>query len=172
MVQIRPVDPADADVFTTLAIANREFLAPFEPDRAESFYTPAGQLSRIESALADPHVHRCAIEADGEVVGMISLSVIEYGPAQSANLGYWVAEAANGRGIASKATALMVELAFGAFGLHRVQAGTRLDNVASQKVLARNGFERIGVARSYLRVAGDWHDHVLFQRINDEWKPA
>jgi ribosomal-protein-alanine N-acetyltransferase len=66
----------------------------------------------------------------------------------------------------------MVEHAFGELNLHRLEAGTRLDNLGSQKVLARNGFERIGVARSFLRIAGGWHDHVLFQRINDEWQPA
>ncbi|GIF74934.1 GNAT family N-acetyltransferase [Asanoa siamensis] len=172
MVQIRPLETTHAAPLAAVYLANREFLAPFEPDRAESFYTAAGQLERIEAVHSDPHVHRCVIESDGEIVGMISLSVIEYGPAQSANLGYWVAQAANGRGVASKAAALMLETAFGEFRLHRVQAGTKLDNIASQKVLERNGFERIGVARSYLHVAGEWHDHVLFQRINDDWQPA
>ncbi|MDG4824087.1 GNAT family protein [Asanoa sp. WMMD1127] len=172
MVQIRPITPADAEPFAALNVANREFLAPFEPDRAESFYTPAGQLAMIESVRADPHMHRCVIEADGEPVGMITLSVIERGPAQSANLGYWVAQAANGRGVASAATALMVRVAFDEFGLHRLQAGTLTDNVGSQKVLARNGFERIGLAPAYLRIAGRWQDHILFQLINDKWEPA
>jgi len=34
-------------------------------------------------------------------------------------------------------------------------------------VLARNGFVRIGVAPSYLKIAGRWQDHVLFQRVAD-----
>jgi ribosomal-protein-alanine N-acetyltransferase len=43
-----------------------------------------------------------------------------------------------------------------------------VDNVASQQVLVHNGFERIGLARRYLRIAGRWQDHVLFQRlVND-----
>jgi len=172
MVQIRQVEMTDAEALAAAHIANREFLAPFEPDRAETFYTPDGQRARIEEALADPGLHRCVIEVDNEVVGMISLSVIERGPAQSAHLGYWVVGAVNGRGIATKATALMVEKAFGEFNLHRLEAGTRLDNIGSQKVLTRNGFERIGVARSFLRIAGAWHDHVLFQLINDDWKLA
>ncbi|GAA1866224.1 GNAT family N-acetyltransferase [Asanoa iriomotensis] len=172
MVQIRPLQVSDAEALAAVHVANREFLAPFEPPRAESFYTPAGQLTRIQDATADPRLHRCVIEADGELVGMVSLSVIERGPAESAHLGYWVAQAVNGRGIASKATALMIDVAFGEFGLHRLQAGTLLDNLGSQKVLARNGFERIGVAPSYLRIDGRWQDHVLFQLINDDWRPA
>ena len=43
---------------------------------------------------------------------------------------------------------------------------TSLGNVASQAVLARNGFERYGLAPRYLRIAGRWQDHVLFQVLN------
>jgi hypothetical protein len=34
-------------------------------------------------------------------------------------------------------------------------------------VLERNGFVRIGVAPSYLKIAGRWQDHVLFQLVAD-----
>jgi ribosomal-protein-alanine N-acetyltransferase len=49
--------------------------------------------------------------------------------------------------------------------MHRLEAGTLVDNVASQRVLEKNGFERIGLARAYLRIAGAWRDHILFQRV-------
>jgi ribosomal-protein-alanine N-acetyltransferase len=55
--------------------------------------------------------------------------------------------------------------AFGPAGLHRLEAGTLTDNIASQRVLERNGFERIGLAPRYLHIAGRWRDHILFQRI-------
>ena len=32
-------------------------------------------------------------------------------------------------------------------------------------MLEKNGFERIGLARAYLRIAGEWRDHILFQRV-------
>jgi ribosomal-protein-alanine N-acetyltransferase len=35
-------------------------------------------------------------------------------------------------------------------------------------VLEKNRFERIGVARSYLRINGAWRDFVLFQRVADD----
>jgi len=59
----------------------------------------------------------------------------------------------------------VLRLAFGELGLHRVQAATLLHNTGSQRVLKRNGFTRIGVAPRYLRIAGEWQDHVLFQRL-------
>jgi ribosomal-protein-alanine N-acetyltransferase len=39
--------------------------------------------------------------------------------------------------------------------------------VPSQRVLEKNGFERIGLARNYLRINGDWRDFLLFQRVED-----
>ena len=57
--------------------------------------------------------------------------------------------------------------AFGPLGLHRLEAGTLIDNIASQRVLERNAFARIGVAVRYLRIAGSWQDHFLYQRTSD-----
>jgi ribosomal-protein-alanine N-acetyltransferase len=35
-------------------------------------------------------------------------------------------------------------------------------------VLEKAGFERIGLARHYLHIAGAWRDHILFQRLSDQ----
>lgn len=109
-----------------------------------------------------PHV---IIADDDRVVGRITLDGIERGPFQSCSIGYWVDEAQSGRGVATAAVGQMTALAFGELGLHRIQAATLPHNVASQRVLERNGFERIGLAAAYLRIAGRWQDHVLFQLI-------
>ncbi|WP_313959774.1 GNAT family protein [Microbacterium paludicola] len=58
-------------------------------------------------------------------------------------------------------------------GPHRVQAATLTHNTASQRVLVANGFIRIGAAARYLRIAGEWQDHLLFQRLlEDEVTPT
>jgi len=168
MIHIRPAMIADATALSALYAANWSFLQPFEPARDDTFLTPAGQEARLAMAEADREAgtgYRCVICDDQDIVGMVSLSAIARGPAQSAHLGYWVAQAANGRGVATAAVAAMLELAFGGLGLHRLQAGTLLHNAGSQKVLMRNGFERIGVAKAYVKIAGKWQDHILFQRL-------
>jgi len=66
------------------------------------------------------------------------------------------------------AVAAVVEYAFGELELHRVEAGTRLDNVRSQRVLERDRFTRIGVARKHLLVGGAWRDMILFERLSDD----
>jgi ribosomal-protein-alanine N-acetyltransferase len=59
----------------------------------------------------------------------------------------------------------MLRIAFEELKLHRVQAETLLHNVASQRVLERNGFVRYGVAPDYLQIAGEWQDHAMYQVV-------
>ncbi|UUT35007.1 GNAT family N-acetyltransferase [Microbacterium elymi] len=63
---------------------------------------------------------------------------------------------------------LGVAYAFGQLGLHRIQAETVPENTASQKVLQRNGFTQYGLAPRYLKIDGQWRDHVMFQLLRDD----
>ena len=166
----RLVRTDDAEVLAGLVSRNRAFLAPWDLVRDEEYFTVDGQAQRIERALGEhergaicPYV---ILEGDGRVVGRITLDGIERGPVQSCHLGYWVDEDHNSHGLATAAVATMLGVAFDELELHRVQAATLPHNAASQRVLERNGFERIGLARGYLRIAGRWQDHILFQRLS------
>lgn len=160
---IRRLVPDDAEELTALLVANREFLSPYMPDQAESFLTVQVQRERI--AIAE---HLYGIVDDGDLIGTVALSNLVRGAFQSANLGYWVDEARNGRGFATRGVGAIVEAAFGELRLHRLEAGTLVDNVASQRVLEQNRFTRVGVAPRYLRIAGYWRDHMLFQRTTED----
>jgi ribosomal-protein-alanine N-acetyltransferase len=162
-VNIRPLTPDDAAELCALLVENRTFLAPFEPPREEGFYTVEGQREQLERAGK----HDFGILDGKRIAGTAQLSNVVRGPLQSANLGYWVSERLNGRGLATRAVGDLIPFAFGELGLHRLEAGTLVDNFASQRVLEKNGFERIGLARRYLYIAGDWRDHVLFQLLAD-----
>ena len=169
--RLRLVTEDDAGPLARLLTANWPFLAPFEPERGPEHFTADGQAQLLRDVLAEHAAGRAVpwvIEHDGELVGRLTLSGVVRGPFQSADVGYFVAEAVNGRGVATSAVDQAVAAAFApapaGLGLHRLQAGTLLSNTASQAVLQRNGFERIGVARRYLRIAGSWQDHVLYQR--------
>jgi ribosomal-protein-alanine N-acetyltransferase len=108
------------------------------------------------------------LDAAGELAGRITLSSVVRGPFLSASVGYWIAEDRNGRGLASAAVRHVKEIAFGELGLHRLEAGTLVHNAASQRVLERNGFAPFGRAPRYLRIAGRWQDHILFQVLNED----
>lgn len=161
----------DAPVIAGLYVANREFLAPWEPAREESFFTAEAQRKIAEGLLEQhaqgrslPHV---ILDENGEVIGRITINGIVRGAAQSGSVGYWVSQHANGRGYAGRAVAEIKRIAFSELDLHRLEAGTLVHNVRSQRVLERNGFERYGMAPRAINIAGRWQDHILFQVLNE-----
>lgn len=158
----------DAAALAAAYARNRAHLAPWDPTRPEDFFTEEGQLVRTRELLALRAMDTAlplVLMDDGEVAGGMDLSDIIRGAFQSAMVGYWLDRAHTGRGLASEALTAVVETARDDYRLHRIQAATLLANHASQSVLTRVGFERIGVAPAYLKIAGRWQDHVLFQRI-------
>ena len=102
---------------------------------------------------------------DATLVGGIALSDIKGGASSSATLGYWLGAGLTGQGYMTEAVNLVAEWAFGSLGLARIEAGTLLDNTRSQRVLERCLFQREGIARAYLEIAGERRDHVLFARL-------
>jgi ribosomal-protein-alanine N-acetyltransferase len=173
MASTRLVVLEDAAPLAELLQLNREFLAPSAPIWPEEHFTAEAQrraielaLERYDQSVGVPHV----ILDNGRVVGRVTMSDIVYGAFQSCNLGYWVSSAHNGRGLATAAVEEIMRVAFLDLRLHRIQAGTLLDNLASQRVLERNGFVRFGIAPEYLNIAGIWQDHAMYQALNPHTK--
>ncbi|MEV5975023.1 GNAT family protein [Streptomyces sp. NPDC051921] len=165
-VTIRPAGPgaADAPALAAALLRNRAYMRPWEPHRTGAYYTVEAQAARLGDGARRWFAVVEGAEGD-RIVGAATLSGIALGPFRSGSLGYWVDEEYAGRGLA---TALVEEVCRAAreeLGLHRVEAGTLLRNHASQRVLAKCGFARIGTAPHYLHIDGAWRDHHLFQRI-------
>ncbi|MET1019445.1 MAG: GNAT family N-acetyltransferase [Microterricola sp.] len=166
--QIRLLRVDDATALADAYWRNRVHLAPWEPTRADDYFTPAGQQAVIYSQLnqhASGTAHPLVVTLGAAIIARVNLSGIVRGAFQSTSLGYWVDAAHTGRGIATAAVRHAVAVAGDELGLHRVEAGTLLHNAASQRVLLNAGFEQFGLAPRYLKIAGEWQDHLLFQRI-------
>ncbi len=165
---------ADVEDLGAYWARNREHLLPTQPQRDALFWTVEGQRQRVERASNDVATGRMfpfLVREDGRLVGELGLSDVARGAFCSAHLGYSVDAERLRVGIASWAVGAVVDIAFDDLGLHRLQAATMVDNVASQGVLVRCGFDRIGVAAGYLAIAGAWRDHVLWQRTNPAMPP-
>ena len=164
----RVLSASDAEQMAAAYQRNRDHLAPWEPEREDEFFTAGRQSRIIASKLA---LHAAGSEVpfvllDGDrVIGALTLTGIVRGPFLSAHLGYWVDKDYNGRGIGSAAIAFALEFSRRELALHRLQAATLPHNAASQKILQRAGFDEIGLAPAYLRIAGTWQDHILYQRV-------
>lgn len=170
---MRALALTDAAALAEAYRRNREHLAPWEPARPESFFTAAGQSSAVLEQLA---LARRGLQAswvlthDERVVGRVNLNNIVLGVLRSASLGYWVDRHHLRRGLAAGAVRLACAEAL-ARGLHRVEAGTLVHNIASQKVLEACGFESFGLAPRFLFLGGAWQDHRLYQRILHDEPP-
>ncbi|MFE6733563.1 GNAT family N-acetyltransferase [Microbacterium sp. NPDC057650] len=167
---IRLLTLDDVERLTALEIANREHLRPWDPARAPEFYTVEDQRRRLAHALREHEAGRAVpfgitTDAD-ELIGRVTLSGVVRGALQSCAMGYWIAADHLRRGHATRAAALAVEHAFTVLELHRVQAETLPENIASQAVLERLGFTQYGLAPQYLRIDGVWRDFLMFQRIS------
>lgn len=172
MIELRPLELADAEAVLEIRARTRAFLEPWEPARAAGFYTLAGQQEVIRAMLAQRDAGLAlpfTIVEDGAVAGAVNLSGIVRGVFENAYIGYWVDEARGGRGVATEAVRQAVAHAFGPAALHRLQAGVIPRNEASLRVLRKVGFREEGLARRYLRIAGTWEDHLLFALTREEW---
>jgi len=151
----------DVDAYLEYMERNRVFMAPFEPVRQDDMFTKEWVAAR----LAPDHL-RCLYVAtrNDRIIAQAMLGNFLRGAFQNATLGYSVDERENGRGIATALIGRIVTEAFEDHGLHRIEAGTLVHNLASQRVLQKNGFTRIGMSPRHLRIAGIWQDHVIYAR--------
>jgi RimJ/RimL family protein N-acetyltransferase len=78
----------------------------------------------------------------GAIVGLCSITKLPL--ERRIDIGYGVAPTHYGQGIASRAVAAILDFAAGDSRVNRVTAETAIDNIASQIVLERNGFARVG----------------------------
>jgi ribosomal-protein-alanine N-acetyltransferase len=168
---LRLLTERDVGLVLDAYLRNREHLAPWDPARLESFFTSAEQsgilTDQIEQLKAGSGIPFVIVKSE-TIIGRINLTGIVRGPFQSANVGYWVDKEHVGQGLASAALENIISYSIKDLGLHRLQSGTLLHNLGSQKVLRKAGFEPIGIAKKYLKIAGAWQDHLLFQRILSE----
>jgi RimJ/RimL family protein N-acetyltransferase len=99
----------------------------------------------------------------GALVGGVNLRLGEH---EIAEVSYFLAPEARGRGHATRAVRLLARWAFEALGVQRLELRTELWNEASQRVAERAGFMREGIERaSRAAPDGSRFDSVLFSLL-------
>jgi RimJ/RimL family protein N-acetyltransferase len=113
-----------------------------------------------------------AVCVRGELAGSVSLHSID--PVQGdAEIGYWTAPAARGRGVAVAAVVAVWRWAFGALPVDRIELLHAVENTGSARVAAKAGFTREGrLRRSFRYGDGMKHDELLWSRLADDPPPA
>lgn len=170
---LRPATLADYAPWSRLRAASRAFLEPWEPTWPEDDLTQAAfrrRLRRQDEDISRDEAYAFLIfdQTSDQLLGGITLGGVRRGVSQTGTLGYWIGVPHAGKGRMTRAVAAVVDYAFSKLRLHRVEAACIPDNGPSIAVLERNGFQREGYARGYLKIAGAWRDHVLFGLLESE----
>ncbi|GAB3029398.1 GNAT family N-acetyltransferase [Oleiagrimonas citrea] len=156
----------DAERLLAYRLGNRAHLAPWEPERDEGYFSLEGCERAIAEQIAAAHADRAypllALDPDERaVVASFTFSNVARGIFQACHLGYGVAAEQQGKGVMFEVLQAGLSWAFEDLRMHRVMANYMPENQRSERLLQRLGFEREGYARSYLKIAGAWRDHVL-----------
>lgn len=91
--------------------------------------------------------------------------LLAYRQRNLAHLSPWES-ALQGQGLMYEVAQVGITYMFDTQGLHRIMANHMPANVRSEQLLRRLGFAREGYARAYLKIAGQWQDHVLNALVN------
>lgn len=152
---------------------SRAFLQPWEPTwRADELTESAFRLrvqrntQEFSSGVAVPFL--LFRREDMTLMGGLTVGYIRRGAAQSCMIGYWMGEKYAGNGHMFAALKLAVPYIHTGLQLHRIEAACIPENWKSVRLLEKAGFEREGLLRKYLKINGEWRDHLMFSRLAGE----
>ncbi len=175
-LEIRSLTPDDSKLMRQFALKNREFLKPFEPSRDESYFTQEFWEANLRDSLnqfKEEKAFRFLFidrNQGGSVLGSVNFSNLCRGPFQAANLGYSLDQTVQGQGLMNEALSALLHFMFEKCNFHRIMANYLVSNQRSGRLLAKLGFEVEGKAKFYLKINGEWQDHILTSKINNNWK--
>ncbi|WP_275789417.1 GNAT family N-acetyltransferase [Pararhizobium gei] len=156
---------------------SRAFLEPWEPTWRADEMTESAFRSRVirnEQEFASGQAVPLFIisRADEALVGGLTIGYIRRGAAQCCMIGYWMGERHAGKGHMAKAVRLAVPYIFSSLQLHRIEAACIPENQRSIRLLEKAGFQREGYLREYLKINGQWRDHLMFSLLARDSVPT
>ena len=144
---------------------NREYFERSLPPRPAHYFDSESFKEITRELLREQENHDVYMylirDTQGVMVGRINLSVLENNR-KTAELGYRIGENVTNLGYASEAVKLVLEKAFTTYGFNRIIAGTAIGNLASQRVLLKNGFTYSRVIENDLQMHNEWIHTAVF----------
>jgi RimJ/RimL family protein N-acetyltransferase len=168
---IRPLTPDDLDrhfeIYSNPDVVRYLYEEPFDLEGARQHLK---RRSSIDLPTEGAWINLGVELRDGGIligeVGLASISLVH----AHCEIGYVFDPAYAGKGYATEASAVMVELAFAVLGAHRVSGRLDARNDASAHVLERLGMRREGHFVENEFVKGEWTDEAVYGVLEDEWR--
>ena len=108
------------------------------------------------------------LQAENKMIGSIGF-VDWLRDHRRAELGYVIHRKYWGQGITTEAVRAVVEFAFRKMDLNRIEAGTLPENVPSQRILEKVGFQYEGTLRQREHIKGRWPDQRMYSLLREEY---
>jgi ribosomal-protein-serine acetyltransferase len=134
--------------------------------------SPRDSVNFIESARRQEEAKngfQLGIWQDGVLVGCIGFHSLNQ-PNRRTSLGYWLRENAQGRGLALRAVAKLVDHAFDEFKMHRLEIRCGIENLKSRAIPEKLGFGFEGIARDSEWIYDHFIDHAVYAVLAPDWK--
>jgi len=167
-LELRSVVDSDATELDRLIDANRSRLEPFMPWVAA--HTIDATHAFIRSAIrqeAEDDGFQAVIVADGELAGVAGFHRVDRANATT-SIGYWLAAGHEGRGTMTAAVGALIDHAFEAWDLHRVELRIAPHNARSRGLAARLGFQEEGVLRGAERFGDEYRDLIMHSLLRTD----
>jgi RimJ/RimL family protein N-acetyltransferase len=132
-------------------------------------YTEADARFYVQDCIDAPEERKPFAITDAETGAVIGSIDMRINRMATGHIGYWLAAEARSRGLTTAALRALSRWAIEDLGLGRVELVTDPDNIASQRVAEKAGFQREGVLRAMLvNRDGSRRDGVMFSLLPEE----
>jgi ribosomal-protein-serine acetyltransferase len=167
---LRLIEPRQAEELFALVDANREAMLPWmrwvnEVTDVESMRV---MIERWHEMKNETGCVSLGVELEGELVGAV-FHVHPDLKNRQVEVGYWLAQSARGRGVATRAVRTMLDITFRDLGFNRVNVRIAPQNSASLAIAQRLGLTREGVTRQAWWDGQRYWDAVEFGVLSHEW---
>jgi len=142
---------------------------PRSRERVEEVLVRDATATRL--AEAEDYLQPAIRDAAGLLIGTMYLKLTSVED-KTAEIGWLLGPRSQGKGYAREAAALVLDLAFGELGLHRVFAELDPRNAASVALCERLGMRHEAHFREHMWFKGDWADTGIYAILEHEWRAA
>lgn len=101
-----------------------------------------------------------------DIIGCVSFFDIKHGDFEHCVTGYKIDEEYRRLGYGTKMLALATYIITHDFGMHRVEAYIMPSNKPSVRLAENCGYKPEGIAKGYVRLNGEWTDHLRYVYIS------
>ncbi len=167
-LELRLVRDGDAPEIFRATEANRAHLREWLP-WVDATRTVADTQAFVDRSLEQVRASdgfQARIVSDAEFAGIIGYHYYDWRNLRT-EIGYWLQESFQGRGIMTRSTKALVDFAFDHLGMNRVEIRAATDNRRSRAVPERLGFVQEGVLREYAWLNDRFVDLVVYAKLRE-----